>query len=157
MTMRIAVVALASFAAVAQERPSEQLSAEKWFVGTWSCKGTERQSGHAIADTTTFSMELGGSWLQERITAGGRTLVEGFAGWDGVQHVRYDFLIGGMARLTSKGFNGDTIVFEGERMVGRQKQAMKHTITKKGENAFQSAFEIEGKTAFEETCTRRQD
>ena len=34
------------------------------------------------------------------------------------------------------------------------KQAMKHTITKKGDDAFLSSFEVDGKRAFTETCTR---
>jgi len=35
-----------------------------------------------------------------------------------------------------------------------QKLAMKHTITKKGDNAFDSAFESGGKPVQEESCTR---
>jgi len=35
-----------------------------------------------------------------------------------------------------------------------EKQAMKHTITKKGDDAFLSSFEVDGKRAFTEACTR---
>jgi len=31
---------------------------------------------------------------------------------------------------------------------------MKHTITKKGDDAFLSSFEVDGKRAFTEACTR---
>lgn len=157
-----AVTLLCATAAFADDKPQppEQLSVEKWFVGGWNCKGTEVESGHKIVDTATFSMELSGFWLQEQIalvgTAGkGRDLATVFIGWDGTQHVRYDFLIGGMARFTSKGFDGDTIVFTGERVLANgRKQPMKHTITKKGDHAFASTFEVEGKLAFQETCSK---
>ncbi|HEY2028843.1 MAG TPA: hypothetical protein VGH20_06510 [Myxococcales bacterium] len=143
-----------------QPHPPAQLSVEKWFVGGWNCKGTELESGRAIVDTATFSMELGGFWLQEQISLVGasaksRDLATVFIGWDGTQHVRYDFLVGGMARFTSNGFEGDTIVFAGERLLANgRKQSMKHTITKKGDRAFLSTFEVEGKIAFQETCSK---
>ena len=37
-----------------------------------------------------------------------------YGAWDGTQHVRFDFLTGGMARLTSKGWDGGKLVFEGK-------------------------------------------
>jgi len=81
-------------------------------------------------------------------------LFEGFASWDGTQHVRYDFQMGSMARLTSKGWDGDKLVFEGDMMAGPQKTAVRHTITKKGDTGFGSFFEFDGKPMIEETCTR---
>ncbi|HUJ24771.1 MAG TPA: hypothetical protein VLW85_02055 [Myxococcales bacterium] len=107
----------------------------------------------------TFTMDLGGFWLQLHIKAAtqpmkGKEIVDSLSSWDGTQHVRYDFMIGGMARLTSKGFDGDTAVFEGERMVGGQKSQVKHTMTKKGADTFDSAFEYDGKPALQETCAR---
>ena len=171
MKALIAIAALASFAAVAQDnkpagppQPPAELSAEKWFVGSWHCKGTSQPgamgpNGGPFADTLTGTMDLGGFWLQIHIKADGgpmkgKEMIDSLSSWDGTQHVRYDFMLGGMAKLTSKGFDGDTLVFEGERMMGGQKSTVKHTITRKGESSFESAFEFDGKPAIQETCMR---
>src|SRR6266853_911558 len=148
-----AVAALAAFAALAEDKPAaapsmgasqmpkppEQLSAEKWFVGTWNCKGKAYAGSmgpeHPTASKIDFKMELAGFWLQVKgtATAGpmkGKEMFEGFASWDGTQHVRYDFHPGGMSKFTSQGWEGDKLVFEGDGMMGDKKTAMKHTITK---------------------------
>jgi hypothetical protein len=166
----VCAAAIAASAALAEDKPAAQmpkppdeLKAEQWFVGTWTCKG-KRYAGTMgpegpVADKIQFTMDLGGFWLEVKVTptAGpmkGKEVANGFASWDGTQHVRFDFLTGGMARLTSKGWDGDKLVFEGERMMGPQKQAMKHTITRKGDNEYASAFEFDGKPMSDETCTR---
>jgi hypothetical protein len=167
-----AIAASAAFAAFAEDKPAarpempkppDELKAEQWFVGTWNCKGKMYAGPMGpegpIGDKLQISMDLGGFWMEVHVTPTGgpmkgKEVVNGFASWDGTQHVRYDFLIGGMAKLTSKGWDGDKIAFEGERMVGPQKQAMKHTITRKGDGEFLSAFEFDGKPVIEETCTR---
>jgi hypothetical protein len=147
----------------AMPKPPEQLSVEKWFVGTWSCKG-QQHAGPMGPEMKTSSkiemkMELAGFWLQVKGTmmAGpmkGKEMFEGFASWDGSQHVRYDFNMGGVTKLTTKGWDGDKLVFDGDGMMGGQKMALKHTITKKGDNAWDSLFESDGKPTIEETCTR---
>jgi hypothetical protein len=165
----VTLVALCSFAAIAEDKPAmpkppEQLSAEKWFVGTWNCKGKAYAGSmgpeHPTASKIDFKMELAGFWLQVKgtITAGpykGKEAFEGFASWDGTQHVRYDFQPGGgVSKLTTKGWDGDKLVFEGDGMMGGQKMALKHTITKKGADSWDSVFERDGKPMIEETCTR---
>ena len=54
-----------------------------------------------------------------------------------------------MRSAPQRGLRPDTTKFS-----SGQKQAMKHTIMKKGDNAFLSTFEVEGKTAFQEICSR---
>jgi hypothetical protein len=64
---------LASFAQAGQKPPAnaatsaapklpEQLSMEKWFVGSWTCKGAQHASPHSPAvqftDKFTFKMAL---------------------------------------------------------------------------------------------------
>jgi hypothetical protein len=168
MKKLMTLMALCAFAARAEEKaampkPPEQLSAEKWFAGSWSCKGKAFASAmgpeHPTATRLDFKMELGGFWLQVKgtITGGpmkGKEAFEGFASWDGSQHVRYDFHSGGMSKLTSKGWEGDKIVFEGDGTMGGNKVSLKHTITRKGETSWDSAFEIDGKPAIQETCTK---
>lgn len=69
----------------------DQLSAEKWFVGNWICKGTQQPSPDAPAvqftDKFTFEMALDGSWLTFHIdqTQGplqGKRTPIGWSMWD---------------------------------------------------------------------------
>jgi len=170
----VVAVALAASAAVAEEKagaaaaampqPPEQMSVEKWFVGTWNCKG-QQHAGPMGPEMKTSSkldmkLELAGFWLQVKGTmaAGpmkGKEMFEGFASWDGSQHIRYDFNPGGVTKLTTKGWDGDKLVFEGDGTMGDKKMAIKHTITRRGDNEFGSVFESgDGKPMVEETCTR---
>ena len=175
MKKLIAIAALAAFGAAAEDKPAaapakmempkppDEMKVEQWFVGTWNCKGMQH-AGPMGPEMKTSSriemkMELAGFWLQVKGSAQagpmkGKELFEGFATYEGGQHVRYDFDMGGMARLTTKGWDGDKMVFEGDRMMGGQKQTLKHTITKKGNDAWDSNFDIDGKPMIEETCTR---
>ena len=171
----ICAATLAAFAAVAEEKaaapakmempkPPEQMSVEKFFVGSWNCKGQQNEGpmGPAmkVASKLEMKLELMGFWLQVKGTftgAGpmkGKEIFEGFASWDGTQHVRYDFDMNGVSKLTSKGWDGDKLVFEGDGMMQGKKTSIKHTITKKGDNEWGSVFEIDGKPLIDETCSR---
>jgi hypothetical protein len=174
----IVAAAFAASAAVAEDKPAAappagakmempkppaEMSVEQWFVGNWSCKGEQHEGAMGPAMKTAsrieMKMEMMGFWLQVKgtMTAGpmkGKETFEGFASWDGAQHVRYDFQPGGGTMLTSKGWDGDKIVFDGSGMVGGAKRTVKHTLTRKGDNGFDSAFEIDGKPTLEESCTR---
>ena len=180
----ILAAALAASAAVAEEKaaapaapakmempkPPEQMSVEKWFVGSWSCKG-QQHAGPMGPEMKTASkldmkLELAGFWLQVKGTfagAGpmkGKEMFEGFASWDGTQHARYDFDMNGMTKLTSKGWEGDKLVFNGEMVMGGQKVPAQETITKKSDASFTTHLETadkDGKMAvtLEETCTKK--
>ncbi|MGZ6143755.1 MAG: hypothetical protein ACXWLM_10480 [Myxococcales bacterium] len=175
MKRMLIAAALAASAAFAEEKaaapaapqmpkPPEEMKVEQWFVGNWSCKGMQHAGPMGpemkTASKIEMKMELAGFWLQVKGTmmAGpmkGKEMFEGFASWDGAQHVRYDFeAMGGVTKLTTRGWDGDKLVFEGEGTMGGQKMAIKHTITKKGDNAWDSLFERDGKAMIEETCTR---
>jgi hypothetical protein len=169
----VSVAALAAFAAIAQDKPAmpkpaEELKTEKWFAGSWTCTGTLQPGpmgpGGPVATKLTMKMELAGFWLQVRVhsTEGPMKgeVAEGFATWDAAskQHVRYEFNPGPRAtKYTTPGWDGDKLVFDGEGVLGGPK--LRHTITKKGDNEFQSVFEIagpDGKMATMEdgSCTR---
>ena len=77
-TMKKIILAFALFVSFAQAgqtlpvkaAPSaapQQLSVEKWFVGTWTCEGTQHASPTGpeakFTDKFSFNMVLGGSWL----------------------------------------------------------------------------------------------
>ena len=146
-------------------KPGAEMMAEQWFVGTWTCAGQTHASPMGpemkVATRIEFKMELGGFWMQVKGTATdgpakGKELFEGFAGWDGTQYQRYDFQPEGMTHFTSKGWDGDKLVFDGEvmRRGWDQKMTLRHTITKKGENGYDGVLEMDGKPLREETCTR---
>jgi hypothetical protein len=158
-----APAAPADNAAPGMPQPPEEMSVEKWFVGRWNCKGQQYPGpmGPEMKVTSRLEMtlELGGFWMQIKgiSTSGpmkGKEAFDSFASWDGNQHVRYIFQPGGMSRLSSKGWDGNDLVFEGEGTLGGQKVLMRHTINRKGENTFGSLVEMDGKTISELTCTR---
>src|SRR5207237_9836214 len=106
--------------------------------------------GMKTASTLSFKMDLAGFWLQFHITpsAGpmkGKEVVDGFATWDGTQHVRYDFQPASAWRLTSRGWEGDKLVFEGQTVTGESKGPIRHTITRKGDDQFAGVIDIDGK------------
>lgn len=168
----ICLVALAAGAVFADEKPAAmppmpkpaaEMKVEQWFVGVWNCKGMMHAGPMGpemkVADRVEFKMELGGSWMQVKGTslagpARGKEMFEGFAGWDGTQHQRFDFQPAGMTHFTSKGWDGDKLVFDGEGMRMGQKMTVRHTLTRKGDNSYDGAFEVDGKLMMEESCTR---
>ena len=161
MKRMICAAALTAVSAAAQEM--------QWFVGTWTCKGQQTASPMGPAMETgekiEFRMKLGGSWLQYKGTAisgplKGKEVFDGFSSWDGTVHQRYDFGIGGMAHFTTKGWEGDKIVFSGEMTMGGQKIQAQETIAKTGETSFTTHLETadkDGKMAvlLEETCSKK--
>lgn len=144
-------------------QPPEAMKLEKWFAGTWHCKGQQHEG--PLGPEMTFGsrlemkLELGGFWLQIKatVTAGpqkGQEAYEGFAGHDGTRHQRYDFHPGAVVHFTASGWEGDKLVFDGEATMGGRTVPMRHTITRKGDDQFSSLFESEGKIVIEDTCTR---
>ncbi|HKM79391.1 MAG TPA: hypothetical protein VJY15_00315 [Candidatus Acidoferrum sp.] len=157
-------------APAAQKLP-DPLSNEKWFVGTWICKGTQHASpmgpAEEFTDRFSFHMALRGSWLLYQIdqlkgpVKGNQTLI-GSVTWDANAkvHVRRDMNIGGSrVDVTSPGWDGDKMVYTGYMVAGDEKLPVKHTFTKKGDAAYDSALEVigaDGKVAMweEESCKK---
>ena len=178
--MLILAFALLAMTAVAQDKPAKaaeaqklpgQLSFEKWFVGDWICEGTQHASpagpGVKLTDRFSLNMALRGSWLIYHIdqlkgpVKGKRTLI-GSSTWDANAkvHVRRDMNIGGSRMdVTSPGWDGDKAVLRGYLITGDEKLPVKHTLTKKGHAAYDSALEVtdvDGKPAMweEESCKK---
>jgi ketosteroid isomerase-like protein len=155
----------------AAAKPPEQLSMEKWFVGSWICEGKQHASptGPAVkfTDKFTFKMALGGSWLTYHIdqTEGplkGKQTLIGWGAWDANAkvHVRRDMNIGGSRMdVSTPGWDGDTLVFTGYIVAGDEKLFVKQTFTKKGDTAYDSALVVTGADGMptqweEETCKK---
>jgi hypothetical protein len=180
MKMIILTFALFAVSALAQRPPAkagaaqllpEQLSAEKWFVGTWICEGTQHASpmgpGVRFTDRFSFKMALRGSWLIYHIdqlkgpVKGKQTLI-GSSTWDANAkvHVRRDMNIGGSrVDVTSPGWDGDKLVYTGYMIIGDDKLPVKHTFNRKGDAAYDSVLEVtgaDGKPAMweEESCKK---
>ena len=156
--------AAAPAAEMQMPKPPDELKLEQWFAGTWSCKGMQHAGpmGPEMKTSTKLAMKMDmmGFWLEIHGTAmsgpmKGKEIFEGMASYDGATHQRYDFGPGNITHFTTKGWDGDKVVFDGDSMMmGGQKMAAKHTITRKGDNEFASAFDMDGKPMIEETCTR---
>jgi hypothetical protein len=157
-------------AAAAQMLP-EQMSTEKWFVGTWICEGTQHASpvgtGAKFTDRFSYSMTLRGSWLIYQIdqlkgpVKGKQTLI-GSSTWDAnaKMHVRRDMNIGGSrVDVTSPGWDGDKLVYTGYMILGEEKLPIKHTFTRNGDAAYDADLEVTGTDAKpamleEESCKK---
>lgn len=180
MKMIILAFALFALSALAQDKPAkaataqqlpQQLSVEKWFVGDWICEGTQHASPAGpeakFTDRFSFKMALRGSWLIYHIdqlkgpVKGKETLI-GSSTWDANAkvHVRRDMNIGGSrVDVTSPGWDGDKLVFTGYMVIGDDKLPVKHTLTRKGDAAYDSVLEVigaDGKPAMweEESCKK---
>jgi hypothetical protein len=179
-TMLILAFSLLALSALAQDKPvksaeeqnlPKQLSVERWFVGDWICEGTQyasqTDSGAKFTDRFSFHMTLRGSWLIYQIdqlkgpVKGKQTLI-GSSTWDANAkvHVRRDMNIGGSrVDVTSPGWDGDKLVYTGYMIIGAAKLPVKHTLTKKGDAAYDAYLEMtgtDGKPAMweEESCKK---
>jgi hypothetical protein len=167
------VVALLPSLALAQEMPppAAELSTEKWFVGKWTCEGTQHASPmgpeHKYTAGNDFKMDLGGYWLSyaiDYVKPQKMMFLKGVATWDPGQkkHVRVDYMVGGSwAQMTTPGWEGDKLVFTGETVMGGKKMSMRHTITKSGDAQFSGLYEVGGPDGklmplFEESCKKKK-
>jgi hypothetical protein len=178
--MLILAVTLFALSALAQDKPvkaaeeqklPQQLSVERWFVGDWICEGTQHASrigpGAKFTDRFSFNMTLRGSWLIYQIdqlkgpVKGKQTLI-GSSTWDANAkvHVRRDMNIGGSrVDVTSPGWDSDKLVYTGYMIIGEEKLPVKHTLTKKGDAAYDAYLEVTGADAKpamweEESCKK---
>jgi hypothetical protein len=159
--------------AFAQEMPPPpaELSVEKWFVGNWICEGTQHASpmGPEMkqTDNVVFKMDMSGFWLHyngDYIKPKKMPWLMGASTWDpGLKkHVRFDTLMGGgWAMVTSPGWEGDKLVFDGEQSMMGKKMKFRHTVTKKGEAAFDGVIELAGPdgkmmTLIDESCKKKK-
>jgi Protein of unknown function (DUF1579) len=157
--------------APAMPKPAPELAELKWFAGTWRCEGDVPASPMGPArkgrSTVTIRPDLGGFWytgsVREDKTPNNANPVQGMF------HETYDtakkqFLLlwvdnyGGWATETSRGWDGDKRVYEGEGVMGGQKMPVRDTFVKKGEGqmSHQAEMKMDGRwtTLGDEVCKK---
>lgn len=172
-------VALAAAPLLAEEakkmeapKPAPELSQVEYFVGTWSCSGTGFASPfgpeHKTSATVKGAKAVGGMWVQvtyeERKTAVNPSPVTAsmFMGYDAAKKT---FVLGcvdsfgGYCTQTSKGWEGDAMVFEGKSNMGGQQMGVRDSFHKKGAAEVMHTGEMQGENGQwmkldEETCKK---
>jgi hypothetical protein len=155
----------------AMPAPAPEMAQIKWFAGTWRCDGnvvaTPFGPARKSRSTVAIRPDLGGFWytgmVREDKTAQTPHPVQGMF------HETYDparkqFLLfwvdnhGGWATQTSRGWDGDRMVMEGEGALGGQTMGARDTFVKKaaGEMSHTSEVRIDGKwtVVSEEVCKK---
>lgn len=173
----VIVSALASSAVLAADPPAgpppaPELAAElKVFDGKWRCEGstpdTAYTKAHPLKADMSWKRDLNGHWhvmrYDEKKTKENPTpyVMTAFCGFDAQRKVLVRTDIDGLGmvtHLTSKGWQGNVLVWSGETG-GAQKVAFKETVTQRSPAELTSVLEMaDGKGAFlvigESTCKK---
>jgi hypothetical protein len=135
----------------------EFIEASKYFIGTWKCEGTQPAGpwgpGGKASTNLKFKMEMGNFFvaldgdMKLDSKPPMKMAFKGINGYDAANKkmMRMDWdSTGGMASLSSAGWEGDKMVFTGEgNMMGHQMK-LRHTMTKKSDTEMTSMFEATG-------------
>jgi hypothetical protein len=153
-------------------KPAPEMSQLAIFGGTWGCTGKAFASPmgpeHATEGSVHAGSGLGGFWYvvhyDEKKTAANPMPyhVGMFMGYDATAKLFVQSChdsLGGYCRETSKGWAGDTLLFEGEAMGMGPKMNVRDVFTKKGPAELVHAGEIQGADGKwtkmdEETCRK---
>jgi hypothetical protein len=135
----------------------ELVDASKYFIGNWKCEGTQPAGpwgpGGKATSNVKFKMDMGNFFMVidgDMKTDSKPPMKMTFKGMNGYdpttkKMMRTDWdSTGGMATLTSPGWEGDKMVFTGETVMMGQKMKLRHTMTKKSDTEMTSAFETTG-------------
>ncbi|MFJ6025420.1 hypothetical protein ACIQC9_12590 [Brevundimonas sp. NPDC092305] len=126
----VAVLSMASTAVVAQTpsppaatqppapRPTLSADISSYFEGRWAGSGTFTRSGKPLTSVFEFTTALGGEALQVRHQED-PPLIFGYLGLISIDSVSHDVVLllagnqsGGARLMRSKGWTGDTLIFE---------------------------------------------
>lgn len=174
----LAVVAAASVAAAQEKKaeappvpkPAAEMANLKFFDGSWSCEGklhpTPMNPAATLKGTVKSSADLGGFWQSGMV----KSQASGMPGpFEGMFHMTYDPMgkryvmlwvdnMGAWAQTSSAGWNGDTIVFEGETYMGGHKMTGRDTFKKNADGSLAHTWEMQMGGAWmpggEETCRK---
>jgi hypothetical protein len=134
----------------------EFISTTKYFIGSWKCDGTMTMPGGQAAKASEnlgfkltmndFYMSVDGD-SKVAATQPMSMMFHGMVGYDpmGKKFMRNDYdSMGGYLGMSSGGWEGDKLVFNGEGMMMGKMMKVRHTMTKHGDAAFTSTFESIG-------------
>jgi Protein of unknown function (DUF1579) len=134
---------------------AELAAAMKPLEGKWKCAGKMVDSpfdkAHALSAVMTWKKDLGGYWYtaryEEKKTKDNPApyVMNAFAGWDPQKSVLVRSDVdnrGVITHLTSKGFEGDKLVWSGA--VAGTKMTFTDTITKKSAKEIASSMQMIG-------------
>jgi hypothetical protein len=164
----IALFTLISTAAFADDSPLRQLD---FLAGSWKCSGeafaTPMSPGHKSVSTVETKWALGGHWLtfafaEKKTDAVPEPVsLSGFFGYDpelAMYVIGGVDSMGGYSTASSKGRDGDTMVFTGPWHMGSMTANSRDTFIRKGDRGLVHVGEVEmdGKWLkyTEETCTK---
>jgi len=159
-----ALLAVAPFASAqgadhaAMPTPAPEMAQLAYFQGEWTCQGTMLPSpmgpGGPSTGTVAIHSDLGGFWQSGRV----RMTTEGMPPMEGMFHATFDPAakqyvmlwvdsMGGWARSTSKGWEGDTLVYEGEMNMGGEAAMGRDSFTRVDETTMKHgmAMQVAGK------------
>jgi hypothetical protein len=165
------VLALAVSPVLAQEmpKPAPEMAKLDYFEGSWTCEGMTKDSpfgpGGKITSTATIRDDLGGFWQSGTIKGS----MPNMPPFEGMFHTTYDPMakqyvmlwvdnMGAWSQSTSKGWEGDKMIYEGEGTMGGQKMKSRDTFMQAGAGMMKHSWEMEmdGKWVpmGEETCKK---
>ena len=151
-------------------KPAPEMSQLDFFEGTWNCQGKTNASPFGPAGTMTSTAriqdDLGGFWQ----TGSVKGTMEKMPPFEAVFHTTYDSAgkqfvmtffdnMGGWARSTSRGWQKDQLVYEGDmNMPGQKPMRGRDTFTRSGASLKHTwEMQMDGKWVplGEETCTKK--
>jgi hypothetical protein len=139
-------ISLASAQGLAPKEPAPEMTQLAFFVGTFGCHGTSdatAMSGpHPISRTITGRMDLDGFWLfmrfEDKRTTENPMPIRG--NWQIIYDAKdknftaiWTDNLGRWFPQTSAGWEGDTIAFTGDFVLGEKKGTVRDTFTRVGD------------------------
>lgn len=149
-------------------KPAPEMAQLDYFEGSWTCEGTMQPSpfgpGGKMKSTAKIHDDLGGFWQSGMI----KGTVVNMPDFEGMFHSSYDpatkqyFMLwvdnmGAWSRTTSKGWEGDKMVYEGDSQMGVETMRGRDTFVKSGgAMKHTSEMQIDGKWTLigDETCRK---
>jgi hypothetical protein len=179
MTVRmmagLAAAVLVATSALAQDKkppempkPAPEMAKLDPFEGSWKCEGTMKESpfgpGGKMTSTANIQDDLNGFWQSGKI----KGTMPNMPPFEGMFHTTFDTAakqyvmmwvdnMGAWSTSTSKGWDGDKLVYEGEQKMGGQKVMTRDTFVKSAGTLKHSwEMQIDGKWTplGDETCKK---
>lgn len=162
--------AIAHPTAQGMPKPAPEMKSLEYFNGNWTCKGKAEKSPispeGALSGSVQIKHDLGGFWQTGTVKA----TMAGMGSMEGRFYTTYDpgskrFLMfwgdsmGSWAQTTSSGWQGESMVFEGESTMPGQKAMKSRDTFKRGADGTMTHMweaEMDGKWTKlgEETCRK---